>query len=534
MSSNKPTITVIPATISRSASDPFAPVNKKRVAAYARVSTDKDEQLNSYEAQVDFYTNHIKSQPDWIFVEVYADEGTTGVMTKGRDDFNRMIQDALDGKIDFIITKSVARFARNTVDSLVTVRKLKEKGVEVYFEKENIYTLDYKGELMITIMSSMAQEESRSISENVTWGQRKRMQDGKVTMPYKHFLGYEKGEDGIPQIVEGEAEVVRRIYAMFLDGKTYREIAALLTGEGTPTPSGRTMWSVSTVQSILKNEKYAGNAVLQKRFTVDFLTKTSKVNEGEVPQYFVENSHPAIVTLEIFELAQEEIQRRKSIGKRLSGSGMFVCKVVCGDCGGFFGSKVWHSNSEYRRMIWQCNHKYKNENACQTPHLTDENIKTAFVLAWGRLLAERERLIAEYESTIVELTDTDAFDEETARLQMKYSETVAKAQDLISQNARTAQDQERYKQEFDALTAQSENAKAQLEACVNEKQERAVRRGKIRRFLDILKQTTEPLAAFDEKLWHGVVESLVVRSAEDMTVIFQSGTEIVVAVETEG
>lgn len=179
---------------------PGSEYSKKRVAAYARVSTDSDEQLSNYEAQVDFYTRHINSNPEWEFVFVYTDEGISGTNTKKREGFNRMIADALSGKIDMILTKSISRFARNTVDSLVAVRKLKKKGVEVYFEKENIYTLDAKGEVLLTIMSSLAQEESRSISENVTWGKHKSMQDGKISLPYKHFLGYEKGSDGLPKL----------------------------------------------------------------------------------------------------------------------------------------------------------------------------------------------------------------------------------------------------------------------------------------------------------------------------------------------
>lgn len=209
-------VTVISPIVSNFTSGTTRLVTLKRVAAYARVSTDNDEQLSSYEAQVDYYTRQIK----WSFVNVYSDEGISATSTKKREGFNRMIKDALGGKIDLIITKSVSRFARNTVDTLTTVRKLKEKGVEVYFENENIYTLDSKGELLITIISSLAQEESRSISENVTWGQRKRFADGKVSLPYKQFLGYEKGEDGLPKIVEKEAKVVRLIYKLFLEGKT--------------------------------------------------------------------------------------------------------------------------------------------------------------------------------------------------------------------------------------------------------------------------------------------------------------------------
>ena len=211
-----PNVTVIPATRSLHAKASVSVTDKRSVAGYARVSTDSDEQYTSYEAQVDYYTQYIQAHPDWQFVGVYADEGISGLNTKNRDGFNRMVVDALDGKIDLIVTKSVSRFARNTVDSLTIIRKLKDAGCECFFEKENIYTFDGKGELLLTIMSSLAQEESRSISENVTWGQRKRFADGKVSLPYGHFLGYEKGPDGLPQIVPEEAEIVRDIYRMFI------------------------------------------------------------------------------------------------------------------------------------------------------------------------------------------------------------------------------------------------------------------------------------------------------------------------------
>ena len=247
-----------------------------KVAAYARVSTDTEEQISSYEAQVDYYTRYIKSKNNWEFIEVYTDEGISATNTKKRDGFNRMIKDALDKKIDLIVTKSVSRFARNTVDTLTTVRKLKEKGVEVYFEKENIYTLDSKGELLITIMSSIAQEESRSISENVTWGQRKRFADRKVSLPYKNFLGYEKGKDGVPKIIEKEAKIVRLIYRLFLEGKTISAITKHLTDNKIPTPAGKEKWYTTTVRSILTNEKYKGDALLQKCYTIDFLTKKTR------------------------------------------------------------------------------------------------------------------------------------------------------------------------------------------------------------------------------------------------------------------
>lgn len=251
-----PKITVIPSIYNPETRMLNQTVVKRRVAAYARVSTDYEEQITSYQAQVRFYTNYIQSRSDWQFVDVYTDEGISALNTKKRDGFNRMIADALDGRIDLIITKSVSRFARNTVDSLSTIRKLKEHNVECYFEKENIWTFDGKGELLISIMSSLAQEENRSISENVTWGHRKRFAEGRVTMCYGSFLGYRKGEDGTPEIVPEEAEIVRYIFRHFIKGQTPYKIAAELTAQGVPTPGGKQKWTTGTIKSILTNEKY--------------------------------------------------------------------------------------------------------------------------------------------------------------------------------------------------------------------------------------------------------------------------------------
>src|SRR5665647_245391 len=322
-------VTVIPATAPRFSAQRQGVVSKKRVAAYARVSTDYEEQLSSYEAQVDYYTRHIQENPEWVYVEVYTDEGISATSTKKRDGFNRMISDALAGKIDLILTKSVSRFARNTVDSLTTVRQLKEKGVEIYFEKENIWTLDSKGELLITIMSSLAQEESRSISENCIWGQRKRFADGKVTVPFNRFLGYDRGEDGNLVVNSEQATTVRRIYGMFLQGMTPFGIASKLTADSVLSPGGKERWNAGSVRSILTNEKYRGDALLQKSYTVDFLTKKKKVNEGEIPQYYVKNNHPAIITPEVFEMVQRELERRVQSRGRHSGVHQFSGRIKC-------------------------------------------------------------------------------------------------------------------------------------------------------------------------------------------------------------
>lgn len=384
----------IPATVNRFTELPIEKRTKRRVAGYARVSTDMEEQLTSYDAQVKYYIDYIKNHEDWEFAGMYADEGITGTSTKHREGFKNMVRDALDGKIDLIITKSVSRFARNTVDSLTTIRKLKENGTECYFEKENIWTFDGKGELLLTIMSSIAQEEARSISENCTWGQRRRLAEGKVSVPYASFLGYDKGDDGILKVNEEQAKVVRRIYGMFLQEQSIYAIAKKLTEEGIVSPAGKTKWYASTVKSILTNEKYKGDALLQKTYTSDFLTKKKKINMGEVPQYYVKNSHKAIIEPDVFDTVQKLVQKPKK-GRR-SCISIFSSKIKCGDCGAYYGSKVWHSNDKYRKVIWQCNHKFDNEKKCTTPHFDEDRIKELFITSVNKLSKSKIEILADF------------------------------------------------------------------------------------------------------------------------------------------
>lgn len=298
---------------------------------------------------------------------------------KKRDGFNLMIQKAMNGEIDLILTKSISRFARNTVDTLQTVRNLKAAGVEVIFEKENLHTMDPKCEVMLTIMSSLAQEESRSISENVRWGKQKSMRDGKVTLAYSHFLGYKKGKDGRPEIVEEEAVIIRQIYDLFLKGKTINEIAATLTKMRVPTPTGKAKWSVSTVKSILSNEKYKGEALLQKTYTVDYLTKEVRKNNGEVMSVRVHNSHDPIIEPEVFDRVQEMLAEYTKRRAKVRTKHPFAGKLICGDCGEFYGHKVWRLRSTGEHYdVWYCNHKYDGDKACDSPRLRETEVKEAF------------------------------------------------------------------------------------------------------------------------------------------------------------
>ena len=501
-----------------------------RVAAYARVSTNNEEQLTSYEAQVDYYTHYIQSKDEWEFVGVYTDEGISATNTKKRDGFKRMVADALAGKIDLIITKSISRFARNTVDTLTTVRKLKEKGIEVYFEKENIRTLDGKGELLITIMSSLAQEESRSISENVTWGQRKRFADGKVALPYKRFLGYRKGENGLPEIVESEAVVVRLIYRLFLYGKSHSAIARYLTDEGIPTPAGKKKWGSKVVESILTNEKYKGDALLQKRFTVDFLTKKQKVNEGEVPQYYVANSHPAIIAPEIFDLVQYELKRRKADGRFTSCMYPFSGKIICGECGGVYGSKVWHSNSQYRTIVWQCNEKHRGKK-CRTPHLTEAEIQTAFLAAFNIVLGSQDEIMEAYEEIVTALTDTSDLDTELKNLQNESEVLVGLIQKIISENAKTAMDQEEYNRRYDAYSEQFGAARRRMAEIEDIRQERNAKRTRIQLFMERLKVQSDIVEQFDEELWYSTVDYMTVYEDGRLVFTFRDGRQVEITAE---
>ena len=516
-------VTTIPATISKFNLAPINEVKKRRVAGYARVSTDSEEQQTSYEAQVDYYTNYIKSRDDWEFVQVYTDEGISATNTKKRDGFKRMVKDALDGKIDLIVTKSVSRFARNTVDSLSTIRKLKEHGTEVYFEKENIWTFDSKGELLITIMSSLAQEESRSISENCTWGQRKRFADGKVTVPFERFLGYDRGEDGNLVVNPEQAKVVKKIYRLFLQGYSPFGIAKELTGEGILTPGGKKKWSAGTVNAILRNEKYKGDALLQKSFTVDFLTKEKKRNEGEIPQYYVTGNHEAIIPPSTFDRVQRLLEQRKAGKNRISSVSIYSSKIKCGDCGFWYGSKTWHSTSKYRQKIWQCNHKF--EEKCSTPHLTEEEIQNLFLQAVNTLVKNKKEIISTHKEMVKIIFDTSAFEKEKIELEEELNIVAEQVNDCINENARKVQNQDEYEIRYTSLVNRFNATKARLNEIKQTIIEKRSKRDEVEDFIKELEKQ-ELMTSFDKNVWLSMVDYLTVHHAGKVEFTFLDGSQV--------
>ena len=497
------TIEATPSII-RSSSDEFS-LKKRRVAGYARVSTDHEVQATSYESQMRYYSEYINGRDDWEFVKMYSDEGISGTNTKLRTGFKSMVEDALDGKIDLIITKSVSRFARNTVDSLTTVRQLKEVGVEIYFEKENIWTLDSKGELLITIMSSLAQEESQSISENVTWGLRKQFAEGKVHFPYTNVLGFKAGEDGAIVVDQDEAKTVRYIFQQALIGKSPYHIAKDLTEQVIPSPSGKSHWNATTIKRMLRNEKYKGDALLQKTYTTDFLTKKKNINRGELPQYYVENNHEAIVDRETFDAVQQVLENKG----RKSSTTIFSSKLVCGDCGHFFGSKVWHSTSKYRRVIYQCNEKYKGISKCSTPHVTEEEVIQWFISAVNQVLDNRIEVIDNL-YVLLSIGNLEVIDEQIKVLETEAEVVSQLVANLVSENAIIRQDQDKYLKKYNQLTSKYEGIVQDIESLELQRMQKSKRNKELQDFIGTLEKLGKVLTDFDELLWESLVESVMI------------------------
>ena len=501
---------------------------KLKVAAYARVSTEQDEQQSSYEAQVNYYDHYIRNNPAWEFVGIYADEGITGTNLKRRDGFNRMIADARAGKIDLILTKSISRFARNTVDALQTIRELAALNIEVYFEKEGIHTLDKQCEVMLTIMSSLAQEESRSISENVRWGKQKSMQDGNVSFAYRHFLGYRKGENGRPEVVPEEAAIVRDIYRMFLVGMTIRNIAKELTDRGIKTPGGKDVWSVSTIKSILSNEKYKGDALLQKTYTLDYLTKTVKKNNGEVKQYYVSNSHEAIIDEDVFNLVQVELQRRSNMRHSLRNNSPFCTKLVCGDCGSFYGHKIFHAKERHSKDVWYCNQRYQGSNNCSTPILAEADLVGYYLQAMSELLVNKDRCISSCRARMDEADALDKMRFKREKAEAAFAKDMAKIQALVRENAYISQDQQAYRIRFEEMSKQIEQQKSYI-AELQEQELRLVGiREKLSRFIEALESFADK-PTFDPVTWNSLVERVLVKPGS-LTFEFKNGEKIKISI----
>ncbi|OGO90094.1 MAG: hypothetical protein A2Y17_01130 [Clostridiales bacterium GWF2_38_85] len=349
---------------------------------------------------------------------------------------------------------------------------------------------------------------------------------GKVYKEAIELCVYEKGEDGTPVIIKEEAETVRLIYQLFLEGKTPAGICRLLDKRGTPTPSGKQKWSQTTVNSILTNEKYKGDALLQKRFTVDFLMKKMKVNEGEVPQYYVEHSHDAIISPTDWDIVQVEIDRRKTLGRAYSGNSIFSSKLVCGDCGGFFGQKVWHSTDAYRKVIWRCNSKFKSEKKCSTPHLDTDTIQQKFLLAYNRLMENRDGVIDDCKLIRRTLSDSTGLDAEIDKLTEEIEVVAEMIKACVKENASAVHSQEEYNKKYKGLVKRYEKATRRLDELSAERTRKQERDRELRLFIESIKKQPLVLQVWNERLWVGLLERATVFHDDRMVFKFKNGIEI--------
>ena len=455
-------VTVIP-PIAEMQGESRIDMRPKRVAAYCRVSTDREEQEHSFETQKAMYTEMIMMKPTWQMAGIYADEGITGTVAKKRPGFMKMIEDCRKGKIDMIVTKSVSRFSRNNLDCLMYVRELKQLGIPIIFEKEGINTIQVSSELLLTLFGALSQAESESISMNVKLGIRQSLKNGNVRFSYKTFLGYRKGADGQPEIVPEQADIVRRIYNDFLAGATYLEIAKRLTEENVSTMGGGNRWFSERIKSILKNEKYKGDALLQKTYITDPISKRVKKNNGELPMYYVENSHPAIIERRIFDRVQEEIARRAGKKKvkqtgtktelgRYSGKYALTELLYCGECGTPYRRCTWSRDGK-KKIVWRYVSRldYGKKYCKNSPSVEESRLHNAIAAAITKKanseeiniggimnhiesfgsqrdtdgIIQRQRRIAEIEKVIDDLARLNSDEAQSGELDYKFSELYA-------------------------------------------------------------------------------------------------------------
>lgn len=537
MSELKRTVTVIPA---KPAEADSTKKRQLRVAAYCRVSTEDEEQLTSYEAQCNYYTDKIMNNPEWTMAGIYADEGITGTSVKKREDFKRMIRHCRQKKIDLILTKSISRFARNTVDCLNYIRALKELGIAVYFEKENINTLSSDSELIITLMGAFAQSESESMSANIKWGKRQAMREGKPLIHYTWLYGFVKGPDGNPEIVPEQAEIIRRIYQSFLSGQSLRMILNWLEDENIPYYPERT-WRVGTVRSILSNEKYCGDVLMQKVFIADCLTKKAVKNNGQLPMYLIRNNHQGIVSRDTFNAVQAELARRNA-GKSPSakhaptGKASYASKyslserLICGECGTLYRRCVWTQKAQ-KRAVWRCVSRldYGKKYCRDSPTMDEGKLQAAIMAAINSAMSPKD--------TIVELI-TDTFQEELASLPdstMTLGEIKRRLQELddefdlllIDENADDSQG-ERFaeiKSEMASLKQQQEELSSQLRNNVQ-----AFNR--LNRVTKALDRASPHMDKWDEELIRQLVHTVKVMTRDSIIVYLYDGTEIKQEVQT--
>lgn len=507
---------------------------RKRVCAYCRVSTEQEEQESSFESQVTYYTQYITNRMDWTLIDIYADEGISGTNTLKRKDFLRMIEDCMVGKIDMIITKSVSRFARNTEDCLHYVRKLKEKGIAVYFETENIDTLGSTGELLLTILSGLAQDCSRNQSEVTKWGIKRQFESGRVLVNTTRFLGYDKNKNGELIINEAEAEIVRRIFNEYLEGKSYNGICKSLMQDGIKTVTGNLKWWDSTISGMLENEKYYGSALLQKTITVDFLKHKRVDNKGQAEQFMIEENHPPIISKETFDAVQTEKIRRASKYSNVEGDRQKYCnkypfsgKVFCGDCGNVYRRRQWNSNNPSMKFVWQCKtYIQKGKNACAAKAVDEEVLEDAFIRVFNQLYENRQGFIKTLTENIEKVLLQKPSDKVIEALDDKIEQLKTELKRLIRFQTNNGMDDEVYREEYKRVSGELEEHRNKRLEYDNRSILNDSLKSRIDDIIEIVNGRQEALQEFDEGIFNALVEKIEVISSTHFVFELKSGARV--------
>lgn len=527
------TITIIPA-------DPQLAEQKAkrqlRVAAYCRVSTDDEEQLTSYEAQKTYYTDKIMNNKNWTMAGVFADEGITGTSARKRPEFLRMVRQCRQGKIDVVLAKSISRFARNTVDCLNYIRALKELGIAVIFEKENINTLETDSEILITMMGAFAQAESESISANVRWGKRQAMREGKVSFQYTRLYGYQKGGDGQPEIIPEQAEVVRRIFDAYIAGASVRTIKEGLEADNIPSSNGKSEWSVSAIQGILRNEKYCGDVLLQKTFISDCIDGKAVKNTGQLPMYLIRNNHEAIIDRSKFEQVQVELARRAGTRKATpkatvsglacySGKYALTERLVCGECGTLYRRCTWTSQGK-KRIVWRCISRtdYGRKYCHDSPTMDEVPLQNAILKAVNAMMSHRDALLQQLNGAVrLELVPASGGCMSVAdidrRLEKLNRETTALMEQAAGNLATHADS-------FKAIMNEAAELKARKRQLQEAQKNGDAAAGRIRAAADALLNASPELTQWDESHIRQLVESVTVLSKDRIRVTLRGGAEM--------
>lgn len=539
MAAVKKTVAIIPPQVKY---DRHIRVEQKtlRVAAYCRVSTLLEQQEGSYDTQVEYYTEKINSNPNWKCAGIFADDGKSATQTKKRDDFNAMIDACMAGKVDLVLTKSVSRFARNTVDSLQCIRKLKEKNIPVIFEKEGVNTMESGGELLITILSSQAQEESRNISENTRWGLTRRFENGIISVNHKKFLGYTKDEDGNLVVVPEEAVIVKRIYREYLEGKSIIQIAKGLEADGIKTVTGLERWHPGTINSMLSNEKFCGDACMQKTYTIDFLTKKKVKNEGYAPQYYIEDNHEAIIPKELFHQVQVEKARRASLNKaavtrkanrakkdksKYSSKYILTDLLTCAECGHAYRRQTWSKYGQ-KTAVWRCEDRLKNGSSskCQnSPTLKEEQLHDAIMKAINKVVENNGDFIGTFRENVIRVIGNYSTQGVATEYDAEIEELQKQMLKLIEDNAKQGAVSDEFDDVYKDLSEQiNELKKAKIKLVQAQKQaENYAARVEA---LDTAMTTVNPqVREFDQELVKRLIYSIKVNKGMRITIQFHSG-----------